>query len=175
MGGIELTHLVKIFPWSGVSLPLVSRTSTPQNWKNQTPKHITDERTQTESSVEALGDWGNRSPVSDLRYRQTLGVICSSSRSRTPCRCACRWAPPNQKQTKRIRCRGRGRMDLGVGWGVHGAWPHLHRSAKFLPVPLDFKWPRWKPSPKKQPQNQIAACVMGVIKCSKMGKNNRKG
>ena len=36
--GNELTHLVKISPCSGVSLPLVSKTSTPQYWKNQAPK-----------------------------------------------------------------------------------------------------------------------------------------
>ena len=124
---------------------------------------------------EALGDWGNRSPVSDLRYRQTLGAICSSSRSRTPCRCACRWAPPNQKQTKRIRCREEGAHGfegwLGGARGMTSPTPICKIPAR----PPRFQMTSMITITKKQPQNQIAACVMGVIRCSKMGKNNRKG
>ena len=65
-------------------------------------------------------------------------------------------------------------MDLGVGWGGARGMTSPTPIYKIPARPPRFQMTSMITITKKQPQNQIAACVMGVIRCSKMGKNNQK-
>ena len=77
--GIELTHRVKISPCSSVSLPLVSKTLTPQHWKNQAPKTHHGWETQMESSVEEFTCPFRQVQISNQsKHFNNIQYICST-------------------------------------------------------------------------------------------------